>query len=184
MKLGYSLNGNASNDGIFFDGSVPRGVLCPSCGSCLDYEYAPAKIKIHPSKKYDVSYSHDTRHLFSKRFVTYCSEVLGSLESFKKIDANSTELYYMNPQQIVQFDVERSKTRFVKPCALCGGYESIVGAVPSYLQQQTALGPGFYRSHLAFGSAQSKSPIFFVSVEWGDLLASQKFRGLYLREIF
>lgn len=183
MILGYVMKAKDCNDGLFFDGSEPTGVLCPNCGTCLDYRYAPSAIDIHPSKKYDVSYTQDLRDLFSTRFVTFCRDVLHCDEGFKLVKGTNMDLFYMFPSRVLEFDVERRKTRFEKSCNVCGGYESIVGARPAFLRTKEPIGPGFYRSDIAFGSGKSKFPLFFVGAEWKELLASQKFRGIEFDEI-
>lgn len=183
MILGYVVSGKSSNDGMFFDGSEPAGVLCPNCGTCLNYQYAPSMIDIHPSKKYDVSYTHDLRRLFSSRFVEFCRDKLHADDTFQLVKSKSMDLFYMIPSRVLEFDVERRRTRFDKPCSLCGGYESVTGARPAFLKANKPIGPGFYRSDVAFASGKSKFPLFFVSTEWKELLASQKFRGIEFEEI-
>lgn len=183
MILGYVMRAKDCNDGIFFNGDEPAGVLCPNCGTCLDYQYAPNTIDIHPSKKYDVSYTHDLRDLYSAKFVKFCREVLKSDVSFKLVKSAEIDFFYMMPSRVLEFDVERRKTRFEKLCNVCGGYESIVGARPAFLRTRELIGPGFYRSDVAFASGKSKYPLFMVGGEWKELLASQKIRGLVFEEI-
>jgi len=183
MILGYVISGKNSNDGLFFDGNEPPGTLCPSCGTCLDYQYVPSTIDVHPSKKYDVSYTHDLRRLFSSRFVEFCKGTLHSDDNFKLVRSKNMDLFYMFPSRVLKFDVERRKTRFEKPCDVCGGYESIVGARPAFLRISKPIGLGFYRSNIAFASGKSKFPLFFVGTEWMEILSLQKFRGIKFEEI-
>jgi hypothetical protein len=183
MILGYTLSGNSSNEGTFFDGSEPPGVLCPNCGTCLNYGYSPQKINIDPSQMYDISYTHDLRRLFSRKFVRYCLDELKSEDSFTVIDAGGTELFYLMPSRVLEFDSDRRRTRFEEPCGVCGGFESVVGARPSFLKNSEQLGPGIFRSDLAFSSGKSKFPLFFVGAEWKERLASQKFRGIEFEAI-
>jgi hypothetical protein len=183
MILGYRMGGNSSNDGIFFDGSEPPGVLCPNCGTCLDHEYAPATIDIHPSQKYDISYTHDLQTLFSARFVTFCRETLHSDEVFKLVKSKTMDLYYMYPSRVLEFDAVKRGVLFEKPCSVCGEYETIIGDLPAFLKINKPIGSGFFRSDLAFADGKSKNPLLFVSTEWKELLATQKFRGLTFEAI-
>lgn len=183
MILGYVMKANSSNDGNFFDGSEGDDVLCPNCGSCLNYDYFPKSIDIKPSKKYDVSYTNDLRLLFSRRFVEFCTNILGADELFRKVNVQGQELFYMIPKRVLEFDVERRKTRFENPCSICGGYESIVGAKPAFLKITEPIKNGFFRSDVAFASGKHKAPLFFVSVDWMKQLSLQKFRGIEFSEV-
>lgn len=183
MILGYILSGKNSNDANFFNGDEPAGVLCPSCGSCLDYSYSPKTINVKPSKKYDVSYTNDLRTLFSERFVRFCKDTLKSEEVFKPVHAGDMVLYYMVPDQILEFDFMRRKVRFDGLCSLCNGYETVAGAYPVFLKNQDPIYSGFFRTDLAFASGKSKFPLMIVGSEWRKLLVSQKFRGIEFEEI-
>jgi len=178
MILGYTLSGNSSNEAMFFKGDEPSGIVCPQCGTCLNYEYSPLSVDIHPSKKYDISYTHDLRKLFSERFVSFCKEVLNSHETFVPVQAGKMQLFYMIPTRVVEFDVIRRKVRFEKPCVHCGGYEAIAGAHPAFLKDNRIIEPGFFRTDIPFGSGKSKFPLIVVCEEWKNLLASEKFRGI------
>jgi hypothetical protein len=183
MIFGYMLNTNGSNEEYFFNGNEPVGTLCSVCGTCLNYEYGPEVLSIGPSRKYDVSSTLDLRLLFSTRFVQFCQDVLHSEDNFQLVRSQSRDYFYMMPSRVLEFDVQRRKSRFDKPCEKCGGYDSIVGARPVFLKIDKPLGPGFYRSDIPFGSGKSKAPLYFVGAEWAELLATQKFRGIRLDEI-
>lgn len=183
MIIGYTLSGQSSNDADFFDGSELGVVLCPDCGTCLDYSYAPASVDIKPSKKYDVSYTNDLRKLFSERFVEFCRDVLRSDDVFKPVRSSGTVYYYMVPSRTLPFDRVRRKTRIEGVCGQCGGYASVVGAHPAFLMQREPIGPGFFRTDLAFGNAKSKFPLIVIGSEWKALLSAQKFRGIDFGEI-
>lgn len=72
----------------------------------------------------------------------------------------------MFPERVLGFDVKRRKTRFEKPCDVCGGYEAIVGARPDSLRIDEPIRPDIYRSDIALASGKSKFPLFFAGVEW------------------
>jgi len=183
MILGYTLSGKSSNDGEFFDGKQPSRVLCPNCETCLDYNYVPTAIDVHQSKRYDVSYTIDLRILFSERFVAFCRNALHVDDVFTLVKGRNIDLFYMFPSRILEFDVVRRKTRFEGPCAVCGGFASIVGAHPAYLKSTKIIASGFFRSDIAFASGKRKFPLFFVSIEWKEILSSEKFRGIEFEEI-
>jgi hypothetical protein len=177
MILAYTFSGNSSNNASFLGEDVLPGVICPQCGSCLDYEYSPPFLKINPSKKYDVSYTHDLRNLYSQRFVEFCKEELLSDDVFVPVDVGWGSYYYMMPKRIVAFDWKRRNSTFTDACNLCGSYREIVGAYPACLHLDEPLGPGFYRTDLAFGSGKSKTPLILIGPNWKKLIEMQKFRG-------
>jgi hypothetical protein len=183
MILGYTLSGKSSNEAIFFHEKKAQDILCPNCGSCLNYDYCPKSIEIKPSKKYDVAYTHDLRLLYSEGFVEFCRHTLKSNEVFQPIQAGSVNLYYMMPSKILAFDTERRKTTFTKPCGQCGGYESITGAYPAYLKTQDHVGTGFFRTDIGFASLKEKHPLIVIGVRWKELIAAQKFRGFSFEAI-
>ena len=183
MINGYTLSGKSSNDASFFNGDEPSGVLCPRCGSCLDYGYSPVSLDIKSSKKYDVSYTNDLRKLYSERFFVFCRDVLKADKLFKPVQVRDTVLYYMFPSQIVEFDYIRRKTRFEGTCDQCGGYSSVAGAHPAFLKASEPVGSGFFRTDIAFGSGKAKFPLIIIGSEWKKLLASEKFRGIDFGEV-
>lgn len=183
MILGYTISGKSSNDAMFFNGEESKDVLCSICGSCLDYRFSPMSIEVKPSKMYDVSYTHDLRTLFSEKFVDFCKEVLKVDEEFKPISVGGQSLYYMVPNQILEFDFERRKVRFEHKCPLCNGYETVAGAYPVFLKVKEPIKSGFFKTDLAFASGKSKVPLIIVGTEWKALIASQKFRGIDFSEI-
>lgn len=183
MILGYTLSGQSSNDANFFNGDEPSGVLCPCCGSCLDYNYSPVSIDVKPSKKYDVSYTNDLRVLFSERFVEFCKNVLKAEDYFKPIRAGEKVLYYMVPSRLLDFDYIRRKVRFEGKCPSCNSYETVAGAYPVFLKEQVPIEEGFFRTDIAFASGKSKFPLIIIGTKWKKLLVAQKFRGIDFEEI-
>lgn len=178
MKLGYVIAGKTSNDAAFFNGQEPAGTLCPVCGTCLNYAYAPRSMDVSRSKRYDVAYTHDLRLVFSERFAKYARDILKCDEEFVRITSATGDLFYFVPERVVPFDTGRRKTAFDQPCLSCGGYLSIVGARPAFLKVPQRLGSGFFRSNVPFGTGRSKFPLYFVSEEWKQLLVAEKFRGI------
>ncbi|RBP48516.1 hypothetical protein [Arenicella xantha] len=183
MIIGYVFSGSSSNGGLFFGESDAAEIICSNCGTCNDYGYAPRSLNINKSQMYDISFTDDLRRVFSDRFVAFAKSNLGSDEQFKIIQTAHGSLNYMFPSRIVEFDSIRRKTQFVNKCDLCGGFESIVGAHPTFLLSEKPIGPGFFRTDIAFASGKSKFPLFIVGVEWKKLLEKEKFRGLVFKPI-
>ncbi|MCA3009916.1 MAG: hypothetical protein INH34_16205 [Phycisphaerales bacterium] len=83
----------------------------------------------------------------------------------------------------VAFDPVRRKTRFEKKCALCGNFESIVGATPAFiLESEKVEEMGMYCTDLCFGSGREKSPLFVVGASLKDDL-TRNFVELDFREV-
>lgn len=182
MVIGYTISGNASNDGVFFE-NVPEGTLCPKCQTCINPDYYPEEIKIHRSKKYDVSYTWDLRTLFSQRFSDFCKSEFDLDITEKKISCYTGDLYYYVPPSILEYDAIERKTKFLKKCDVCGNFEEVIGATPVFLKSKEKIKDGFHRSDLEFSGRSSKHPLLFVSVGYYEILRKQKFRGLYFEEI-
>lgn len=178
MVLGYVMQGNSSNDAIFFNGGESDDVLCDACGSCLNYGYSPQIIDIKPSKKYDISYTHELRSIYSERFVLFCKNDLRSQDFFVPIQAGGVTVYYMMPSRILNFDFQRRKVKFGLRCNKCGEYDFVVGAYPTFLKACAPIDYGFFRTDLAFGNQTSKFPLIVVGCEWKEMLSSQRFRGI------
>ena len=161
MILGYSLL--AQDNGAHFFDDVAEGVLCPNCGTCLDYSWHPVELCF--SKKTatkDVSYTYDNRLIVSRKFKDFC----------------------INQQYPgIPFDNERRKTRFIGKCELCGGYESIVGAYPTFLRCTAEIDDGIFRSDLAFASGKEKFPVIIVGPETLRKMKAAKLTGLEFKKI-
>lgn len=180
MILGYVVRGH--DNGARFFQEEKAEILCERCGSCRNYRYCPEVIDMDISKKYDVSVTYDGRMLFSDSFMRFCKDSLSSEEEFTAIKVNETYLYYMFPSVTLTFDTERRGSRLGRVCEECGEYESVVGALPAILKESQPMGPGFFRSDLAFGSGREKFPLIMVGSKWKELLAARRFRGLEFRE--
>lgn len=176
--IAYILRGHDNNAYFFSDDS--KGITCEACGTCLDYGYVPREIDMQPSKKYDVSTTYDGRMLYSAAFVDFCKTELQLGEEFIPISCGSGTFYYMFPARIIRFDVTRRHTRFLNACNKCGGYESIVGATPAFLDANLPIGHGFFRTDIAFGSGKEKFPLILIDPENKEKMQTKCFRGLEL----
>ena len=145
------------NNTFFFD-NPPDGVCCTQCGTCLDYAYVPKKLSYGPLRRYDVSYTYDGRLILSARAV----DKLGLRDRPEEIRLveldHNPRVYYALPTRVIAFDSVARRTSFEKPCAGCGGFESVVGATPAYLKGNGLPGRGFFRTDLAFASRRENPP--------------------------
>jgi hypothetical protein len=71
----------------------------------------------------------------------------------------------------------------VKPCGICGGFESVVGATPVELITKEPLGHGFFRTDLAFGSNQEKFPLILVGEVGAQLIRQRRWRVCSSRKL-
>lgn len=182
MIIGYILSGH-DNGALFFD-NAPEGVLCPKCSSCLDWSYVPERVKLHPSKRYDFSYTWDGRILVSPRFREFSVENrLEGSERFIHISKNPELYYFRGPKEQIEFDVERRETQFSERCTACGSYEYVVGALPGFTKLKRLNQPVFYRTDVMFGDGSRKNCLVAVNPEVKRLLTVQKFRGLAFNEL-
>lgn len=182
MILGYNLLAQ-DNGAHFFPDDVPDGILCPNCGTCLDYSWHPQELSFSKKKALrDVSYTYDGRLIVSRKFKDFCTNQQYRGIQFHKV-FHEPELYYLFPERILPFDSERRKTRFVNKCEICGGYESIVGADPTFLRCTAAVSDGIFRSDLAFASGKEKFPVVIVGPETYGKMKAARLTGLIIEKI-
>lgn len=162
-------------------GSPKTGVRrCTTCGELLskwDEPLPGLKIK---KRKYDISCTYDGITVASNRFKeVYDANHLQDLRFIPLPDDPS--FYQIQARAIVRFDAEQRGTRFEKICAVCGQYESVVGATPVYLRQDESIPKsGFARTDLEFASGDEKHPLLLCGVDAGEILKSAKLRKLDL----
>jgi hypothetical protein len=181
--FGYHVIGH-DNGGRFFPYSLEDcSSDCKTCGTCKNYHYCPDEIELHRSSRYDVGATYDGRHLFSEAFIAHCKPLLGKADFLRQVNGGGRQYFYLVPDAIVRFDAERRETRFEGPCAACGGFEYVVRATPVHLLKREPLGPGFFRTDIAFGSHQGKFPFILVGEEGARLISQGKWRGLHLEPV-
>jgi hypothetical protein len=181
MIIGHVIRANFN--AAYFFGPTRHGPLCRKCGNCLDFDYCPAQIDLHPSKRYGVSATYDGRIIYSREFASFCRDVLGSRQTFQPLRGGGQELFYMCPKEVLKFDPVRRGTEFGPVCNACGQHEWVAGATPAYLQQAIPIEDGFFRSDLTFGGGVRSFPLILISTAWKEALARQKFRGLSFRDV-
>lgn len=168
-------------DAHFFE-EAPDSIFCSDCGSCVDRSFLPARLKPR-RKSYEVSCTYDNRMIVSNRFREFCLQ--HDIEGAEFTPVNGIGSFYLlESNRQVKFDWERRKTRFENLCAVCGRYESIVGAYPAFLKDiNQPLLHGFYCSDLEFGSGREKTPILFVGTETKKLIEEAHFKRPEFEEV-
>ena len=174
----YRVSGNASNGAWFFDeDTTPDGVLCRQCGSCINERYVPRLLKIHVSKKYDISYTNDLQMIVSEKFLS-ALESCGITNVSRPVQTDLGTMYQLVVNDYAIFDSERRKTRFLKMCGICGQYYEVIGASPVFLKGFSVTGKDIYRTDLMFGTGCDKHWLLICSERVLEALKQQKLRGL------
>jgi hypothetical protein len=156
-------------DTNYFEGAPPS-LFCTQCGSYIGSEEFVPQLDIRQCDL-DFCFTYDGRLLVSQRGKTYLSQHCATPLNFAAVD-RSARYYSLHVVSSVAFDPVRRKTRFEKKCALCGNFESIVGATPAFiLESEKVEEMGMYRTDLCFGSGREKSPVFVVGAALKDDLA-------------
>lgn len=88
--------------------------------------------------KKDISYTYDGFIIVSKKFKDFCTAFNYPFLEFVKLPS-SPLFYWFKVNNIIGYDVEARKTRFLKFNERCNGYEEIIGATPVYLKKRKSL---------------------------------------------
>lgn len=181
MIIGYTIS--AQDNGAYFFNECSKNVLCPKCGTCTDYSWYPDKLELTENIQVkDASCTYDCRLIVSEKFKIFCSEQEYEGIYFYKVSEKPV-LYYMIPGKIISFDSDRRKTRFINKCEICGGYESIVGATPAFLRDNSKVDDGLFRSDLAFASGKEKFPIIIIGSETYRKMKEYQLTGVEFKKI-
>ena len=161
---------------------APRGGhrRCKNCGELLAKWEEPLSGLIIKKRTYDISGTCDGVCVVSHKFKAVCRERGLSGLLFCPLPEDP-DFFHIQATRIVAFDAERRNTRFLKKCAECGRYASVVGATPVFLKPGAAIGEReFVRSDLEFASADEKSPLILCGLLAGEALRDAGLRGLHL----
>ncbi len=164
-------------------GNTRSGVRrCESCGELLNKWEESLTGLVLKKRKYDISVTYDGVTVVSIRFKTaYEKECLSGL-SFRQLP-DDPDFFAISAAEKVEFDAERRKTRFVKPCPACNHFESVVGATPVYLKTGATIGiREFVRTDLEFGSNDEKHPLLLCGEIAANSLRTAKLRGLAIEK--
>lgn len=171
--VAYLLYGQ-DNDTFMFDDEEYD--LCPVCGYKKEFlKYNPHYVPKQRMRDYSSTY--DGFSIVTAKFRDCISNKLDGV-LFEEFDKNKNYLN-LRPEGIVEFDYERSGTRFIKKCNECGNFESVVGiGRPPYLKVLKPISRGIFRTDLFFGSGSRKNPLTIVGIDTKRELESCGLRGL------
>lgn len=160
--------------------SRPGVRRCPACGGLLAKWEDPLKGLVIKKRRFDISITYDGIVVVSNTFKSaYDSNGLSGLRFIPLPD--DPEFSKIQAIEVVAFDAERRKTRFIKQCATCGQFESVVGATPVYLKERSTVSDlGFVRTDLEFASDDEKHPLLLCGLSAGKALKNAKLKGLDL----
>lgn len=156
---------------------VRRTQSCSECGYRTDFEfYDPDFTPVRTV--FDCSSTYDNFVIVSLKFKEFCVRHGYTNIEFRPF-AKTKKFYWLVAKNEVEFDSQRSKTRFMDYCEACGNYESVVGVTPAFLKGiDKPLADGFYRTDLAFGGENAKTPVTIIGVETYEKMKKEKFKGI------
>jgi len=156
---------------------------CDRCGE-LTSKWDEPLLGVNINKrKYDLSITYDGVLIASEKFKSvYAANNLLGLE-FRRLP-NDTQFFAIHATRTVEFDAERRKTRFIKPCQTCGRCESVVGAKPVFLKTGSVVDDHeFVRTDLEFGSGDEKHPLLICGKVAAKAICNAKLKGVDLTPI-
>jgi hypothetical protein len=130
----------------------------------------------------DISATYDGFYIVSARLRECVEHALDDVQ-FDRF--TTTESYFnLRPQRVVEFDYERSGTRFIKKCDDCGNFESVVGiGRPPYLRVDSPILNGIFRTDILFASGNEKHPLIMVGIDTKADLENCRLHGLEFSEV-
>jgi hypothetical protein len=155
---------------------------CGTCGALLEKWDDSLPGLVIKKRCFDIAITYDGVLVVSKAFKTvYESNGLSGLR-FVPLPDDPT-FCSINAAGVVEFDAVRRGTRFVRQCATCEQFESIVGATPIYLKEGSMIPDvGFVRTDLEFGSEDERHPLLLCGASAGKALDNAALNGLDLVE--
>lgn len=153
---------------------------CEACGELLAKWEEPLVGLVVKKRKYDISVTYDGVVVVSGRFkVAYEQNGLSGLV-FRQLP-DDPAFFSVQATRVVAFDADRRKTRFTKPCSVCGRFESVIGASPVFLKAGNEIGEReFVRTDLEFAGGDEKHPLLLCGEAAAKSLCSTKLEGLDL----
>jgi hypothetical protein len=148
----------------------------------------PIKQVINPNfklvkKNFDISYTYDGYLIVSKKFKQFCEQIRYSNIVFIQLPKEPNFFCTYIEKEII-LNYEKRNVKFITLCDVCKRYAEVIGATPSYLDNENSLMYNeFYRSNIDFGSFERKYPLIILNNEMAIELSKQKFKGLYFKNI-
>ena len=150
---------------------------CEECGELISKSAEPLPNVVVKNRRHDLAMTYDGVLIGSDKFKSvYLANNLSGLE-FRELP-DDPQFFAVHATRAVEFDSERRKTRFIKPCQCCGRYESVVGATPVFLKSGTEVGEReFVRTDIEFGSGDEKHPLLICGNTAARVLCDAKLKG-------
>jgi hypothetical protein len=151
---------------------------CGTCGELLSKWSEPLTgLVVRAKGRLDFSCTYDGINIASAAFKELYdnNRMLGL--SFSTLP-NDPRYLSVTADIVVSFDSERRQTRFDKQCPACGRYESVAGATPVFLQEDSVVPEnGFARTDIEFGSGDQKSPVLLCGISARAVLMGAGLKG-------
>lgn len=151
---------------------------CHVCGYVFDRRFVDPSFRLK-RRNYDCSVTYDGAFIASQRFRDLSVRIGNPNLEFQNLPNDQGFWLMTVVGASIPFDSIRRQTRFENKCASCETWESVIGAVPAYLQIAGPLPPGIHRTDLEFGSGNEKSPLLLFAAETVVLLKRENIRGLH-----
>jgi len=178
--IAYSLN-EPDNDS-YLNSDLWGKNIC----ECLEYvrnreKYITSDFKIKKAN-FDFSNTYDGATIVSEKFKKFCKENnLKGLEFYPLI--SNKKLFLFKSSNIVAFDSERRKTKFVDYNKECSEFNEVAGANPVCLIQANEIRSGIFRTDIEFSGGYAKHPLIIVGTETYTKMQEINFTGLYAEKI-
>lgn len=177
MLLGYTIDGPDNGYNMFENIKINE---CDKYSNIYDINRVDPLLKFKKKKDYSATYDGFT--IVSERFKQFCiNEKYNSLEFIPLL--SSPNFYWFKIHNVIEFDIEARKTRFIGYNKVCNGYKEVIGANPACLKNNVILGDGFFRSDIFFASDASKHPLEMVGSFTKEKIKVAGFKGIYFQKI-
>lgn len=156
---------------------------CTKCGRKIDPNFVDPNFKLR-KKRLDISTTYDGYTIVSERFKNFCmNENIDGIEFIKL--PSQPGFYWFRLNRILVVDQEKSlELEFMYYCDVCNSYAGIFGASNLKFKNVSELIPeGIYRTDLEFAQAHEQSPMIISSVELGNLIKAQNFKGICINSL-
>ena len=195
LIIGYDMRLSYNNTYMLDDNdqAIPH---CLHCGLWLDpfqhrldYSTKQRLPGLNP-RKYDIAATLDHRIIVSQKFCDFCLEYgYDSMEYFEL--TNDLAHFQLKLIKDIRIDREKSQVRYGKLCPVCRRYDMILAGRNPWTVWRSKQGSlvfevsepieeGFFRTELALGSGNKKSPGIIVGIETGKKLKQSGLTGVTL----
>lgn len=152
---------------------------CDACGELLTKSDEPLDGLVIKKRHYDISSTYDGITVVSERFMSAYEEASLNGLAFRQLP-DDAEFFSINATRTVEFDAERSQTRFINECPQCKHFQSVVTPY-EYLKTGNQIGDReFVRTDLEFASDDEKQSMILCGEAAAKSLKQAKLKGLDL----